>query len=54
MKRLLAARAMLQRGESAQKSAYACGFSDYSAFYRAYQKRFGHAPSADRPRAEQP
>jgi len=49
MKRLLSARAMLQRGETAQKSAYACGFSDYSAFYRAYQKRFGHAPSADRP-----
>lgn len=49
MKRLLSARAMLQRGETAQKSAEACGFSDYSAFYRAYQKRFGHAPSDDRP-----
>ena len=50
MKRLLAARAMLARGESAQKTAAACGFSDYSAFYRAYEKRFGHAPSLDRPR----
>lgn len=49
MKRLLSARAMLQRGEPAQKSAEACGFSDYSAFYRAYKKRFGHAPGADRP-----
>ena len=50
MKRLLSARAMLQRGETAVRAAAACGFSDYSAFYRAYRKRFGHAPSADRPR----
>lgn len=49
MKRLLSARAMLQRGEPAQKSAEACGFSDYSAFFRAYKKRFGHAPGEDRP-----
>ena len=48
LKRLLAARAMLQRGESAASAALACGFSDYSAFYRAYRKRFGHPPSDDR------
>ena len=49
LKRLLAARAMLERGETATHTAFSCGFSDYSAFYRAYRKRFGHAPSEDRP-----
>ena len=48
IKRLLAARARLQRGESAVNAAFACGFSDYSAFYRAYVHRFGHAPSSDK------
>lgn len=48
LKRLLAARAMLQRGETAARAALECGFSDYSAFYRAYRKRFGHSPAADR------
>lgn len=51
IKRLLAARAMLQRGESAADACLACGFSDYSAFYRAYQKHFHHAPRADAPLA---
>ena len=48
LKRLLSARAMLQRGDSAANTALVCGFTDYSAFYRAYRKRFGHAPSDDR------
>ena len=48
MKRLLSARARLLRGDSAQAACLACGFSDYSAFYRAYRKRFGCAPSDDR------
>lgn len=48
IKRLLAARAMLQRGETAIRAMTACGFSDYSAFYRAYKRRFGHGPGADR------
>ena len=52
LKRLLSARAMLQRGESAMHTAAACGFSDYSAFYRAYQKQFHHAPSDDRLRGD--
>lgn len=49
IKRLLAARAMLQRGERAANVCLSCGFENYSAFYRIYKKRFGHAPSADRP-----
>ena len=48
IKRLMAARAMLQRGDTAINAAAACGFSDYSSFYRAYKKRFGHSPGADR------
>ena len=48
IKRLLAARAMIQRGDSAMYAAETCGFSDYSAFFRAYKKRFGRAPSEDR------
>ena len=49
IKRLLAARAMLQRGETANAACLACGFSDYSSFYRAYQKHFHHSPRADAP-----
>lgn len=47
IKRLLAARAMIQRGESANAACTACGFSDYSAFFRAYRAHFGHPPKAD-------
>lgn len=50
IKRLLAARAMLQRGDSAAAAGLACGFKDYSSFYRAYFRRFGHAPSTDKER----
>lgn len=47
IKRLLAARAMIQRGEKACAVAIACGFTDYSVFYRAYTKQFGHSPKRD-------
>ncbi len=47
IKRLLAARARLQRGESAGNTCIACGFSDYSAFFRAYRAHFGHSPKED-------
>ncbi len=47
IKRLMAARAMLQRGESAGSACIACGFSDYSAFFRAYRAQFGHSPKED-------
>ncbi len=49
LKRLLSARAMLERGETATDAALLCGFSDYSAFYRAYRKHFGRTPSDDKP-----
>ena len=44
-----AARAMIQRGEAASRACIACGFSDYSAFFRAYRSQFGHAPKEDAP-----
>ena len=47
IKRLLAARAMIQRGEKATAAALICGFGDYSVFYRAYRNYFGHSPKAD-------
>lgn len=50
IKRLLAARAMIQRGESAGAACIACGFSDYSAFFRAYRARFQHSPREDAPK----
>lgn len=49
IKRLLAARAMIQRGESASTACLSCGFSDYSAFFRSYRAHFGHPPRADAP-----
>lgn len=49
IKRLLAARAMIQRGESAGNACTTCGFTDYSSFYRAYRAHFGHAPREDAP-----
>lgn len=50
IKRLLAARAMIQRGESAGVAAITCGFSDYSSFFRAYRAHFGHSPKEDAPK----
>lgn len=47
IKRLLAAQAMLQRGESASTACVSCGFSDYSSFFRAYRSYFKHSPKVD-------
>ena len=47
IKRLMAARAMIQRGETATNACVACGFSDYSSFFRAYRAHFGHGPKED-------
>ena len=50
IKRLLAARAMIQRGESAGHACITCGFTDYSSSFRAYRAHFGHAPREDSPK----
>ena len=43
-KRLIMARELLHDGASAKEAAEACGFNDYSVFYKAYVKRFGEKP----------
>ena len=44
-KRLTAAREMIEEGSSVSAAAEACGYGDYSAFYRAYVKLFGTSPA---------
>ena len=48
IKRLLLARALIREGENASVAAARAGFREYSAFYRAYRKRFGASPNRDR------
>ena len=43
-KRLLQAQSMLRAGTPPTQVCTACGFNDYSAFYRAYRKHFGVSP----------
>ena len=44
-KRLVMAQGMISRGERASEASQACGFKDYSCFYRLYKKRFGVSPT---------
>lgn len=50
LKRLLAAHSRIIRGDKATEVAYACGFNEYSTFYRMYKNYFGCAPSAHKNR----
>ena len=45
-KRVMHAKQLIESGESAASAAYKVGFGDYSAFYRAYMKVVGRAPTA--------
>ena len=45
-KRLELAKRELTLGAKATELYAACGFSDYSSFFRAYKKHFGHSPAA--------
>lgn len=45
-KRLAAAKEKLRSGASAQATCESCGFSDYSAFYRAFVKCYGESPTS--------
>lgn len=47
-KRVTYVQQLLINGVPATQAATLAGFGDYTAFYRAYVKRFGHAPSQDR------
>ena len=46
-KRIMYAKQLIEEGETASVAAYKVGFGDYSAFYRAYIKIVGKAPTAD-------
>ena len=46
-KRVAYAKQLIDSGETASGAAYRVGFGDYSAFYRAYVKIVGKAPTAN-------
>lgn len=46
-KRLITAQGMLRQGMLPTKVFEACGFDDYSAFYRSYRRSFGYPPSQE-------
>lgn len=48
LKRLTSARNLIKNGCTAMEASHICGFKDYSAFYRAYVKKFGISPSHDK------
>ena len=43
-RRLELAQAMIERGVGMQQACAECGFSDYSAFYRAFRQAYGASP----------
>ena len=47
-KRLHLARELISQGETALEACYSCGYRDYSAFSRAYKKRFQESPGKAR------
>lgn len=46
-KRLLTARDKIRHGVSPADACYACGYNEYSSFYRAYVQYFGCSPKCD-------
>lgn len=44
-KRLAACRGAIQSGAGIGEACLACGFRDYSSFYRAFRKEYGMSPS---------
>ena len=47
-KRVTYVQQLLINGIPATQAASLAGFGDYTSFYHAYVKRFGHSPSQDR------
>lgn len=48
IKRLVLARQHIRDGMSVGMAAIACGWNDYSSFYRSYKARFGISPSDEK------
>lgn len=46
-KRLLAAKDLLQNGETPTKVYSECGFNDYCSFFKSYKAKFGVSPKND-------
>lgn len=44
--RLLLGKNMILEGQPANKACYACGFNDYSSFFRAFKKEYEVSPAA--------
>lgn len=49
--RLHYARELILAGQSRQEACFACGYRDYSTFYRAYRAAFGESPRETRTRS---
>ena len=47
LKRLMGARNLIKSGVGVVKASQQFGFSDYSAFYRAYKKHYNVSPKSD-------
>lgn len=45
LKRIVRAHSYIEEGVSPNEAASLCGFRDYSAFYRAYIKKYGESPT---------
>lgn len=48
LKRLTAAQQLIGQGRKLSDVSSLCGFRDYSTFYRAYTRHFGHSPKENR------
>lgn len=46
-KQLFAAQELMKNGTVPRDAANECGFSEYTTFYRAYMKQYGHPPKDD-------
>ena len=44
-KRLESANTLIRQGYGVQHAGYVSGFTDYSAFFRAFRKQYGFSPS---------
>ena len=46
-KRLIYAQSLIKKGKKPTEIFLQCGFQNYSGFFKAYKKHFGHSPSQE-------